>query len=119
MANLAEDTGGAVPPLAFARTRPASDWRMTLPKTSAPPEQSICRQRLSRLCVLMNPILPGARSIWDLAGEILEKTCSCGPDYSGETQEVQLRVRQLTNRRMRTFIATPSARNVNNTEDPP
>jgi len=27
--------------------------------------------------------------------------------------------RQLTNRRMRTFIATPSARNVNNTEDPP
>jgi hypothetical protein len=27
--------------------------------------------------------------------------------------------RQLTNRRIRTFIATPSARNVNNTEDPP
>ena len=29
------------------------------------------------------------------------------------------RPRQFTNRRMRTFIATPSARNVNNTEDPP
>ena len=27
--------------------------------------------------------------------------------------------RQFTNRRMRTFIATPRARNVNNTEDPP
>ncbi len=26
---------------------------------------------------------------------------------------------QFTNLRMRTFIATPSARNVNNTEDPP
>jgi hypothetical protein len=26
---------------------------------------------------------------------------------------------QFTNRRMRTFIATPSARNANNTEDPP
>ena len=29
------------------------------------------------------------------------------------------RVAQFTNLRMRTFIATPSARNVNNTEDPP
>jgi hypothetical protein len=26
---------------------------------------------------------------------------------------------QLTNRRIRTFITVPSARNVNNTEDPP
>jgi hypothetical protein len=30
-----------------------------------------------------------------------------------------LRKSQFTNRRMRTFIATPSARKVNNTEDPP
>jgi hypothetical protein len=29
------------------------------------------------------------------------------------------RENQFTNLRMRTFIATPSARNVNNTEDPP
>jgi len=35
------------------------------------------------------------------------------PPGSGE------RKRQFTNRRMRTFIATPRARNVNNTEDPP
>ncbi len=31
----------------------------------------------------------------------------------------RIEMRQLTNLRMRTFIATPSARNVNNTEDPP
>jgi hypothetical protein len=30
-----------------------------------------------------------------------------------------IEARQLTNLRMRTFIATPSARNVNSTEDPP
>jgi hypothetical protein len=30
-----------------------------------------------------------------------------------------IEARQLTNLRMRTFIATPSVRNVNNTEDPP
>ena len=34
--------------------------------------------------------------------------------------DVQLQeTRQFTKRRMRTFIATPSARNVNSTEDPP
>ncbi len=30
-----------------------------------------------------------------------------------------IEMRQLTNLRMRTFIATPSDRNVNSTEDPP
>src|SRR5205814_7535692 len=37
------------------------------------------------------------------------------PEWKG-TKPV---VRQFTNRRMRTFIATPSARKVNKTEDPP
>jgi hypothetical protein len=67
----------------------------------------------------MNPYPAGRVVHPDLAGVILEKTFSCGPDLSGGTQEVKLQIRQLTNRRMRTFIATPSARNVNNTEDPP
>ena len=54
---------------------------------------------------------------------------SCEPDYWRRKQEGKLvkpgpdrravKDRQFTNRRMRTFIATPSARNVNNTEDPP
>jgi hypothetical protein len=35
------------------------------------------------------------------------------------TSSNRIEMRQLTNRRMRTFIATPSARNVNSTEDPP
>jgi hypothetical protein len=39
------------------------------------------------------------------------------PELSG--RDSQVRVRQLTNRRILTFIATPSARNVNSTEDPP
>ena len=36
-----------------------------------------------------------------------------------ELAETKPVVRQFTNRRMRTFIATPSARKVNKTEDPP
>src|ERR1039457_4964394 len=67
----------------------------------------------------MNPYPAGRAVHPDLAGEIPKKTFSCGPEISGGTQEVKLQFRQLTNRRMRTFIATPSARNVNNTEDPP
>jgi hypothetical protein len=77
------------------------------------------RQRISRLCVLMNPYPAGRVVHPDLAGVTPEKTFSCRPECSGGTQEVKLQIRQLTNRRMRTFIATPSARNVNNTEDPP
>ncbi len=54
----------------------------------------------------------------DLAGEML-KNNSCGPEDLRYDARDKLLVVQLTNRRMRTFIATPSARNVNNTEDPP
>ena len=54
----------------------------------------------------------------DLAGEMLKNNTLAIRTVPG-TQETNLRTVQLTNRRMRTFIATPSARNVNNTEDPP
>ena len=64
-------------------------------------------------------LIQNAQTAADLAGVIPEKPFSCRPACSGGTQEVKLQIRQLTNRRMRTFIATPSARNVNNTEDPP
>ena len=63
-------------------------------------------------CRARDPFGPGRQKIF-------KKSCSCGPDCSGGTQMVNCKSVQLTNRRMRTFIATPSARNVNNTEDPP
>jgi hypothetical protein len=56
-----------------------------------------------------SPCATRVQSCWDNARTPMVKTRDC----SG------FRARQLTNRRMRTFIATPSARNVNNTEDPP
>jgi len=78
-----------------------------------------------------NPFLPGAID-QDHAGEILEISSlavQSGPKSLGTSQELNLawddtspmrmEARQLTNLRMRTFIATPSARNVNSTEDPP
>ena len=93
--------------------------RIELPDAFARSVQRVRRQRFTRLCVLMNPYPAGRAVHPDLAGEIPEKTFSCGPECSGGTQEVKLQIRQLTNRRMRTFIAAPSARNVNKTEDPP
>jgi hypothetical protein len=75
----------------------------------------------------MYSILPGAIQR-DLAGEKSEKCSFAGPDRSGRPKKLNLwnprpvpwnQDAQLTKRRMRTFIATPSARNVNNTEDPP
>jgi hypothetical protein len=41
------------------------------------------------------------------------------PNLWDDTSIEEIEMRQLTNLRMRTFIATPSARNVNSTEDPP
>ena len=125
----------AVPPLAPAHPSGAIWPGIDSPENSARRVQLVhCQRyrnprrqvfvagmkRFSRLCVLMNPY-PAGRSIHpDLAGYILEKTSSpADRTVPGGTQEVNLQVRQLTNRRMRTFIAAPSARNVNNTEDPP
>jgi hypothetical protein len=119
VANLAGKPGGAVPPLANVQTNRATGRREKTPDAFERLMQFVRRQRFSRLCVLMNPYPAGRAVHPDLAGEIPEKTFSCGPDISGGTQEVKLQIRQLTNRRMRTFIAAPSARNVNNTEDPP
>ena len=55
----------------------------------------------------------------DLAGVMLQKYLSRDSDNSEGPRETILCSGQLTNRRMRTFIAAPSARKVNNTEDPP
>ena len=82
--------------------------------------------------MLIKPILPGAIH-GDHAGELLQIASLARRSNSlnrfGATQELILlfndiptpwiEARQLTNLRMRTFIATPSARNVNSTEDPP
>jgi hypothetical protein len=60
------------------------------------------------------PNLPGRASIRNLAGEIIKKTF-LPPEESARANLVH----QFTNRRMRIFITTPSARKVNKTEDPP
>ena len=128
MANHAGKSGGAVPPLAIALMHRALGPETTLPKAAKVPVQRVRRKRSSRLCVLMNPILPGARSIRTWPAKTMKKSFSCGPDVSGgdtggesvnRDSGQKAGTAQLTNRRMRTFIAAPSARNVNNTEDPP
>jgi hypothetical protein len=130
VANHADKPGGAVPPLAIAHPRPALEPEIVSPDS---PPQIECRQRfrgpwrlvfvagverISRLCVLMYPILPGLRSIWTWPAKTLNFRLLRTGLFRG-TQEVKLRTRQFTNRRMRTFIAAPSARKVNNTEEPP
>ncbi len=103
---------------------------MLFPELPTRSMQCASRKWSSRLCVLINPILPSAIHR-DHAGEMLENT-SCGLKQSldrfsayqesnlwDNTSTKRIEMRQLTNRRMRTFIATPSARNVNSTEDPP
>jgi hypothetical protein len=97
--------------------------------------QCASRKWSSRLCVLINPILPCAIHR-DHAGEMPENTSLAARNnpqkqYLGHflayqesnlwdnTSSKRIEMRQLTNRRMRTFIATPSARNENSTEDPP
>ncbi len=81
----------------------------------------LCCERFPRFCVLMNLTCRDRVSLGNLAGEnFLVKNFLLGvrtsfPEQTG-TKTV---VRQFTNRRMRTFIATPSARKVNKTEDPP
>ena len=68
MANLTENFGGAVPPLAFALTLREMGRGKTLPIDSARPVQLTCRKRLSRLCVLMNPCPAGPEFHSALAG---------------------------------------------------
>jgi hypothetical protein len=68
-------SGGAVPPLAPAR---AGHWTVTRSnplRTSARPAQVLRCQRFSRLCELMNPILPSLAIHLDLAGVNIYKIC--------------------------------------------
>jgi len=61
--SLIWEFGGAVPPLASARPYRAPKKERKSSNISARPVLPILCQRLARLCVLMNPILPGALSI--------------------------------------------------------
>lgn len=142
VANVAEVLGRAVRPLARAWSCRVSGAEKTSSRARARSMQRSERQwrrspsrpifvagvgRLSRLCVLMNPILPGAIPR-DLAGEILiivllpVQALRLGQELNltiSAADPARIATRQFTNRRMRTFMATPRARNVNNTEDPP
>jgi hypothetical protein len=60
---LSWEFGGAVPPLASARPFRAPKEKPESSNISARFVLSFRCQRLARLCVLMNPILPGAWSI--------------------------------------------------------
>ena len=91
MANLTE----AVLPLAIEQVHRATGLGEKIPETSERLVQLVRRQRFSRLCVLMNPNPAGHAVHRDLAGEMLENRNSCGPDCSGGTQEVNLRVRSV------------------------
>jgi hypothetical protein len=116
VANHADVAGGAVPPLAVTQLRCATGEAMVCPNNSVRSVQLMRCQRFSRLCVPMNPILPGSRSIRTWPAKCLKiLILRSGQFRVGARGELV----QLTNRRMRTFIAAPSARNVNNTEDPP
>ncbi len=133
VAKPASNSGGAVPSLAIARSRRAKRPEEISPSGLAlcnpfgihrlpgisPSVQLVRCQRISRLCVLMNPILPGARSIRTWPAKYFTKTTSAGRTFPADAEAKPASPSQLTNLRMRTFIAAPSARNVNNTEDPP
>jgi hypothetical protein len=62
------DMRGAVSPAAAACPKHIAKTELVCSITPSRSVLSIRRVRLARLCVLMNPILPGARSIGDLAG---------------------------------------------------
>jgi hypothetical protein len=116
VANHADVSGGAVPPLALAQARGATGKRLLSAEILARSVQLVRCQRFSRLCVLMNPILPGSRSIRTWPAKCLKKLVLRSGQFRGDARGELV---QLTNLRMRTFIAAPSARNVNKTEDPP
>jgi hypothetical protein len=63
VANHALNEGGAVPPLASARIGGTIRAGKEISKVAARHVLLKRCQRIARLCVLMNPILPGARSI--------------------------------------------------------
>jgi hypothetical protein len=84
-------------------------------------------QRTTRLCVLIHPILPGPFAIETCRRSdcffflLLNSRANPRPEVKicCHLQPEASPCGQFTNRRMRTFMTTPSARKVNNTEDPP
>jgi hypothetical protein len=88
VANHSEKPGGAVPPLTSVQLRRAMEPGNTFPTRSV---QLLRCQRFSRLCVLMNPILPGLRSIRTKPAKCLKLNLLWTGLFRG-TQEVNLRV---------------------------
>ena len=70
--NKAELSGRAVPSLAVARWNRVTGAGLLRPSAPSRFAHSLRCQRLSRLCELMHSILPGLRSIPDLAGVFLK-----------------------------------------------
>ena len=115
------DISGAVPTFANAQTYRAKWAGMGKHPTPMRVVHPVDCERLSRFCVLMNLTCRARASLRNLGRRNVIKNLS--PALPGQSawdwQEMKPVVRQFTNRRMRTFIATPSARKVNRTEDPP
>jgi len=130
-------SGGAVPTEAIARANHARKASQMWPNLLVYPVESSCL-RFSRLCALMNPCPAGLEIHLDLARYCVPPNWKNavitfinlilrsghfrgrkGANFQNSVRNQMARHTQFTNLRMRTFIATPSARNVNNTEDPP
>ena len=120
----------AVPPMAFARgtrTRVAESVRSEvltpgcLRLWDSALRLAAAGISHSGLCLLMNLILPGSRSIWTRPAIILQShACTAVTSTPNKSLIFRgFRCGQFTNRRILIFMATPSARNVKSTEDPP
>ena len=135
--NKSAGGGGAVPTEAITRVNHARKASQRWPSLLVYPVESSCL-RFSRLCTLMNPCPAGLEIHLDLARYSIHPTWKNAmitflnlilrpgqfrghrrTNYQNSVRVHMARDAQFTNLRMRTFIATPSARNVNNTEDPP
>ena len=135
--NKSVGCGGAVPTEAIARANHARKASHSWPNLPVYPVELSCL-RFSRLCALMNPCPAGLEIHPDLARNcvppirknavitFINLILRSGQFRERKRENLQNLVRvhmarenQFTNLRMRTFIATPSAKNVNSTEDPP
>ena len=135
--NESVGSGGAVPTEAIARANHARKASQIWPNPLVYPVESSCL-RFSRLCALMNPCPAGLEIRLDPARycvlpnwknaviTFINLILRSGQFRGRKSANLQNLVRvhmarenQFTNLRMRTFIATPSAKNVNSTEDPP
>lgn len=111
---------GAVRPFAAAQTYRAIEAGRGIHPASSRSVHLMCCERFTRFCVLMNLTCRARASLGNLGRRKLIKNLSHAfRTIRPGRQEMKSVVRQFTNRRMRTFIATPSAKKVNKTEDPP